>query len=163
NDLTIRYWETADELRTALEGEFVNRLGLKSPSDVASFNAALGLTKEGWVPFDNHDGAEKFQILSPVRLHPYGVHDLNRWVQRRYRAAQLESAKQPWVVSLGDEEIVWGDKVILVRNAKRDGWNGKLRQKEEEYLANGEIGVAAQPPPAVRSKFLNVAFAQRPD
>jgi ATP-dependent exoDNAse (exonuclease V) alpha subunit len=31
----------------------------------------------------------------------------------------------------------------------------------EEYLANGEIGVAA-PPPA-QKRFLNVAFAKRPD
>jgi hypothetical protein len=91
------------------------------------------------------------------------VHDLNRWVQRRYRAQQLQSAKQPWVVSLGDEEIVWGDKVILVRNGKRDGWNGKERQKAEEYLANGEIGVAVLPPAAMKGKFLNVAFTQRPD
>ena len=163
NDLTIRFWETADDLRAALEGEFINRLGIKSASDVSGFNEALGLTTQGWVPFDNHDGAEKFQILSPVRRHPYGVHDLNRWVQRRYRAQQLQSAKQPWVVSLGNEEIVWGDKVILIRNGKRDGWNGKERQRAEAYLANGEIGVAALPPAKMKSKFLNVAFAQRPD
>ena len=163
NDMTIRLWETADDLRAVLESEFVKRLGLQNPSDVPGFNEALGLTKEGWVPFDNHDGAEKFQILSPVRLHPHGVHDLNRWVQRRYRAKQLQSAKQPWVVSLGDEEIVWGDKVILVRNGKRGGWNGKQGQKAKEYLANGEIGVAALPPSKMRSKFLNVAFTQRPD
>ena len=163
NDMTIRFWETADDLRAVLESEFVKRLGLQNPSDVPGFNEALGLTKEGWVPFDNHDGAEKFQILSPVRLNPYGVHDLNRWVQRRYRAKQRQSAKQPWVVSLGDEEIVWGDKVILVRNGKRDGWNSKQRQKAAEYLANGEIGVAALPPRKMRSNFLNVAFTQRPD
>jgi ATP-dependent exoDNAse (exonuclease V) alpha subunit len=163
NDLTIRFWDTPDDLRATFEEEFVNRLGLKNSSDVAGFNDALGLTKEGWVPYDNHNGAEKFQILSPVRLHSYGVHDINRWVQRRFRAPQLQSAKQPWVVSLGEEEIVWADKVILVRNGKRDGWNGAKRQKTEEYLANGEIGVAAPPPQTMKGKFLNVAFTQRPD
>jgi ATP-dependent exoDNAse (exonuclease V) alpha subunit len=163
NDMTIRFWETADDLHAAFEDEFINRLGMKDSSDVAGFNDALGLTKEGWVPFEDHNGAERFQILSPVRLHPYGVHDLNRWVQRRYRAPQLESAKHPWVVSLGDEDIVWGDKVILVKNKKRDGWNGKERKKVEEYLANGEIGVAALPPQQMKGKFLNVAFSQRPD
>ena len=93
-------------------------------------------------------------------MHSHGVHDLNRWIQRKYRAKQLESSKQPWgVVSLGEEEIVWGDKVILVRNGKRDGWDGKKKQKVEDYLANGEIGVAA---PA-KARCLNIAFTKRPD
>lgn len=163
NDLEICFWETPDELRQRFEELFVSQLGLRSAGDVEGFNAALGLTREGWVPFDNHDGAEKFQILSPVRLHPYGVHDLNRWVQRRYRATQLKEAQQPWGLSLGDEDIVWGDKVILVRNGKKDGWDGKKKAKIEEYLANGEIGVAASPMGAAKGKFLNVAFASRPD
>ena len=160
NDLTVRYWETPDDLRRTFEEEFVVRFVLKDASDVVGFNEkALGLTPEGWVPFDDHDGAERFQILSPVRMHSYGVHDLNRWIQRKYRAKQLESARQPWAVSLGDEEIVWGDKVILVRNGKRDGWDGKKKQKVEHYLANGEIGVAA---PA-KARCLNVALTHRPD
>ena len=160
NDLTVRYWETPDDLRRTFEEEFVVRFGLKDASDVVGFNQkALGLTPEGWVPFDDHNGAERFQILSPVRMHSYGVHDLNRWIQRKYRAKQLESARQPWAVSLGDEEIVWGDKVILVRNGKRDGWDGKKKKKVEDYLANGEIGVAA---PA-KARCLNIALTQRPD
>jgi hypothetical protein len=93
-------------------------------------------------------------------MHSHGVHDLNRWIQRKYRAQQLESSKQPWgAVSLGEEEIVWGDKVILVRNGKRDGWDGKKKQKVEDYLANGEIGVAA---PA-KARCLNIALTKRPD
>ena len=161
NDLTIRFWENPDDLRRALEEEFVVRFELNGSSDVAGFNErALGLTPEGWVPYEDHDGAERFQILSPVRMHSHGVHDLNRWIQRKYRAQQLESSTQPWgAVSLGEEEIVWGDKVILVRNGKRDGWDGKKKQKVEDYLANGEIGVAA---PA-KARCLNVAFTKRPD
>jgi hypothetical protein len=64
-------------------------------------------------------------------------------MQQRYRAPQLKVARHPWGLSLGDEEIVWGDKVILVRNGKKEGCDGKRRKKVEEYLANGEIGVAA--------------------
>jgi ATP-dependent exoDNAse (exonuclease V) alpha subunit len=85
-------------------------------------------------------------------------------VQDTFRKTQLQAARQPWGLSLGDEEIVWGDKVILTRNGRRDGWNGKLRSKvEDEYLANGEIGVASPGTGAAKGKFLNVAFAQRPD
>lgn len=159
NDLTIRFWETPDDLRRVLEDEFVRLFGLKNPSDVTAFNEkALGLTVEGWVPFNDHDGADRFQILSPVRAHPYGVHDLNRWIQRKFRAKQLESANQFGNVSLGDEKIVWGDKVILVRNGKRKGWNQQKKEKIEDYLANGEIGIAGR----AKAKCLNIAFAKRP-
>ena len=56
-----------------------------SADDIAGFDHALGLTEKGFVPFDDHDGVEKFQVLSPVRSHPHGVYDLNRWFQRRFR------------------------------------------------------------------------------
>src|SRR5262249_44017058 len=89
--------------------------------------------------------------------------ELNRWIQSRFRGTQLRAARQPWGLSLGDEEIVWGDKVILTRNGKRNGWQGKDRKTVEEYLANGEIGVAASGNGAMKNKALNVAFAGRPD
>src|SRR5262249_29466885 len=118
NDLQICYWAKPEELRQRLQELFVKHLGLRTPEDIEGFNKALGLTSEGWVPFEDHDGSEKFQLLSPVRLHPHGVHDLNRWVLLKYRAVQLKASRQPWGTSLGEEEIVWGDKIILVRN----GW-----------------------------------------
>lgn len=164
NDLEVCYWQTPDELHARLHEQFVAKLGLEDAADVAGFNAALGLTKEGWVPYEDHDGAERFQILSPVKAHAHGVFDINRWVQRQYRALQLASARQPWGLSLGTEEIVWADKVILTRNGRFNGWNGKLKQKvEKEYLANGEIGMACQGTGAAKGKFMNVAFAGRPD
>lgn len=163
NDLQICYWKTPKELYRRIEEQFVERLGLTGPGDVKGFNAALGLTEEGWVPFENHNGCEQFQLLSPVRLHPHGVHELNRWIQQRYRGDQLRAARDRRGLSLGEEEIVVGDKVILTRNGKRDGWNGKDKHKVEEYLANGEIGAAGVATGAARGKFLNVAFAGRPD
>ncbi|HEY5870036.1 MAG TPA: ATP-dependent RecD-like DNA helicase [Candidatus Tectomicrobia bacterium] len=163
NDLDLCFWQTPGELYTRLEEQFVSRLRLTAPEDIQGFNAALGLTEAGWVPFDDHNGAENFQLLSPVRLHPYGVHALNRWIQQRYRQLQLRSARQPWGLSLGDEEIVWGDKVILTRNGRRAGWDSKRQAKSEEYLANGEIGIACQAMGGMKNKLLNVAFANRPD
>ena len=91
------------------------------------------------------------------------MYELNRWIQRRFRGSQLKTARQPWGLSLGDEEIVWGDKVILTRNGRKNGWNGKTRQKVEEYLANGEIGVANQGTGEAKNKLLNIAFVARPD
>src|SRR5262245_57791235 len=85
----------------------------------------------------------ELQILSPVRMHACGVHDLNRWVQRKFRWEALERARKRRALSLGDEEIVVSDKVILVRNGQVNGRDGKNKSKVDEYLANGEIGVAA--------------------
>lgn len=164
NDLRVCTWQTPADLYRLIGEQLVSELGLTAPDDVVGFNAALGLTPEGWVPYEDHDGAERFQMLSPVRLQPHGTHQINRWVQSTFRRPQLSAARQPWGLSLGDEEIVWGDKVILTRNGKRDGWNGKLKSKvEDEYLANGEIGVAGPATGAAKGKFLNVAFAKRPD
>ncbi|MGE3843381.1 MAG: AAA family ATPase [Vicinamibacterales bacterium] len=164
NDLDIRFWKTTEDLYGQLDDCFRRHLGMADVGDVAQFNKALGLTPEGWVPYDDHDGAENFQLLSPIRLHPHGVHDLNRWIQKRYRQKQLADSRKPWnSLSLGDEEIVWGDKVILLKNGKRRGYDGKAKAKVEEYLANGEVGVAALAPQGYRHKFLNVAFAGRPD
>ena len=128
NDLEIRYWQTPEELRETLSSLFVSALGLTGPDDVVGFNASLGLTPEGYVPWDDHSGAERWQLLSPVRAHPHGVRDLNRWVQQRFRADQLRRGREPWGIALGDEEIVTSDKVILTRNGKTEGW-GKGRSR----------------------------------
>lgn len=85
--------------------------------DISTFDEALGLNDKGWVPFDNPDGSERWQLLSPVRMHPHGVRDQNRWVQRRYRSKELQAAMASWAVSLGDESIVAKDKVIQVGSA----------------------------------------------
>jgi len=163
NDLEVCYWQTPEELWSLLEQMFVRNLGLKNAKDVEGFNIALGLTREGWVPFDNHDGAENFQLLSPVRREYYGVYDINHWIQQHYRENQLRESRKAWGLSLGDEEIVWGDKAILLRNGYRKGWDGKNRINAEEYLANGEVGLAANPFGGAKGKFLNIAFAGHPD
>ena len=131
--------------------------GLTSPSDVDGFNSALGFDDDGWVPYDDPDGAENFQILSPVRMRPHGVLELNRRIQRRYRAAEIDQAMNAWATSLGDEGIVLRDKVIQLRNGKRRGFDG--RSATEEYLANGEVGLVARD----KNEWLDVAFAGRPN
>lgn len=152
NDLEIVTWKTPEELRARVEEQLQAQLGLTSPTDIDGFDRALGLYEKGWIPFDDPDGVEAFQILSPVRMHAHGVHDLNRWLQRRFRPRS-----SGWHPTMGEEEIGAKDKVIQLRNQKRDGWSPG-GGTQEEYLANGEIGTVAQ----VRNGFFNVAFAGRP-
>ena len=157
NDLDIVFWSRAEELYDRLDERFVARLGLQSPGDVVGFNRALGFDEEGWVPYEKPDGAENFQILSPVRPRPHGVLELNRRIQRRYRAKEIANAFNPWATSLGDEGVVCRDKVIQLRNGLRNAFDGTNRLKE--YLANGEVGLVAQD----KNGWLNVAFAGRPN
>jgi ATP-dependent exoDNAse (exonuclease V) alpha subunit len=159
NDLDIRFWKTTDDLQEVLFKAFVDHLGLNSPDDIEGFDRALGLTEQRWVPYDAPDGAENFQVLSPVRMHPYGVYALNRLVQARFRGNELNSARQNWKTKLGDEEIVIRDKVIQIKNQRRKAYKTDTGAKEDIYLANGEVGICATD----RSSFLNVAFAGRPN
>jgi hypothetical protein len=66
NDLHVCTWQTPSDLYRLFGEQFVSRLGLSTPDDVIGFNVnALGLTKEGWVPFEDHDGAERFPDSFP--------------------------------------------------------------------------------------------------
>ncbi|MGB3225456.1 MAG: AAA family ATPase [Desulforhopalus sp.] len=158
NDLEIAFWKTPDDLRSALLDQFQKHLALSSPNDVDGFNAALGF-KDNNVSFADPDGIENFQILSPERAHPYGVHDLNRWIQSRFRAKELLGVRKYFKTSIGGEEIVMRDKVIQLRNEKRQGFNWESKASEEYYIANGEIGGVGPG----KKGFLNVAFAGKPN
>lgn len=107
------------------------------------------------MPFDAPQGSENFQILSPVRMHPHGVHEINRWVQRSFRADKLKSAREHRGTILGDEEIVINDKIIQLKNETRGAYDGSNKLNVD--LANGEIGIAC----SGVGDWLNVIFSGR--
>lgn len=156
NDLEIVFWKTPDELRERLLDVFQKHLGLSGSEDIVGFDRSLGFDERGWVAFDKPDGAENWQMLSPVRMQMHGVLEINRWVQRTFRGKQLADASQSWGMSLGDETIVVKDKVIQVVNQNRDGWTG--RASTTCYLANGEVGTMAM----AKNGWMNAVFAGRP-
>jgi ATP-dependent exoDNAse (exonuclease V) alpha subunit len=157
NDLDLLFWKNPEELRAQMIEAFRRHLGVNGGSDIAGFDKSLGLNERGWVPFDSPNGSELWQILSPVRMHPHGVQDINRWVQRQFRGRELELASRRKATSLGDESIVIKDKVIQIRNQGRDAFDGE--GSEEHQLANGEVGLVA----AGTQGYLNVLFAGRPN
>ena len=158
NDLEIAYWTTSDDLRQKLLDQFQKHLGLKGPDDVDGFNKSFGFADEGWIKRDDPDGIENWQLLAPTRMHPYGVAELNRWVQGRFRAKQKQNAREFRGVAIGDEGIVVNDKVIQLTNGERDCYFWSTKEAGAAYLANGEIGGVA----TGVSGFLNVFFAGRP-
>jgi ATP-dependent exoDNAse (exonuclease V), alpha subunit - helicase superfamily I member len=157
SDVRLVFWRTASELRDALLTEIALALGMEGPRDIKGFNAALGLTGQGLVPFSDHSGAERVQILSPVRMQAWGTYDLNRFLQGVFRADEIQRSRKPGGLSYGPEEIVLRDKVMLVRNGTYDAWDWASRSKIKDYLANGEVGLVAR----VQAPWFNVAFAHR--
>ncbi len=154
-DETLRVvrWTDHRDLRETLLSLMVQELGLTSADDVARFERSVGGS-----PHDDHvyfwrrrgdnpgaaERAEDWQILSPVRGHPHGVRDLNRFIQRRFREATREWATSRYrriPKPLGPEEILWGDKVISVRNDSRRHVYPAI-EDDGSYVANGDIGIA---------------------
>lgn len=149
-------WTDTNDLHTKLVAELQRALELDGPEDEVKFGLSIGGTLFGdtkkvffWPRRPGGEGgaaskAEDWQILSPVRGALHGVDALNRAVQARFRA-QARAMATPKVFwhrkipkPLGPQEILWGDKVINVRNRADRRTYPAL---ENAYVANGDIGV----------------------
>jgi hypothetical protein len=122
------------------------RSGVSSDDWETLFEVSLGGQLDDLdVHFHSSAGAEEWQILSPVQVGAAGVVGLNRLLQKQFRERarqwaepeefRLRKAYKP----LGPERILYGDKVINVKNGPRHDVDP--RAKSEAYLANGEIGM----------------------
>lgn len=145
-------WAGPSAVEHTLTGELVGGLKLTGVDDEAGFEQSLGGSAfEGNVYFwaareIGGDGAASrshdWQVLSPVRAGQAGVDALNLAVQRRFRTktkARAEATRYAKIPKpAGPQGLLWGDKVINVRN------NGRRRTypvQESAYVANGDIGV----------------------
>jgi ATP-dependent exoDNAse (exonuclease V) alpha subunit len=142
-------WETPEEIQARLIDVLVDELELEGPEDSRGFDLKLGGTEHGHSVYFNLGAAEKaedWQILSPVRALPHGVWEINRLIHKRFKARTVRSARRvrdrKIPKPLGDEEIVYGDKVINVINHRRGGKKVYPQEGAAEYIANGEIGIA---------------------
>ncbi|MBB2868617.1 UNVERIFIED_ORG: hypothetical protein GGI63_005261 [Rhizobium esperanzae] len=152
-------WKGVEELRRTLIDVLVEELKLDGPDDVAGFDATLGGEPWNDMRFFNArwgdkagagEAAENWQVLSPVRSAAVGVPDLNRLIHKQFRQTMIEASRKErnrkFPKPMGNEEIVYGDKVInLVNTDPKLPWNKHRRvypAKDDPYIANGEIGVA---------------------
>lgn len=163
-------WKNEEEFEKRIEEVLVKELGLADINDEETFNKSLG----------SHDGKffnatssaayfgiepainkiDDWQILSPVRDKQFGVTALNRKLHKLFRQKRVDYVngllkrndydvpKLPKV--LGNEEIVYGDKVINLSNHRRD----KVYPDDGiQYIANGEIGLVVGQFKQKRHKF----------
>ena len=142
----VVHWETADDLNDRLPQVLAEHLGFDEDEDEAlQFAKSLGGYISGNYAYFNVGrsgaAAEAWQILSPSRQKPWGVEPLNRFIHRRYKSKQVESAADGRRIlkPQGDQLIVYGDKVINNRNSRLPTW--RTFPRKEGYLANGEIGM----------------------
>ena len=147
NNSNIKFlkWETREDLESLLLDTTSKILGMESKEDQNGFDIATGANINSET-FFNKECAEfinLWQILCPVRNMPQGVANMNRLFHAKYRSHQIELAKLTGFrhripAPFGSDGIVYGDKVINLKNENRDAYPSANQQN---YVANGEIGI----------------------
>ncbi|MBN1185694.1 MAG: AAA family ATPase [Bacteroidales bacterium] len=132
---------------------------LRNPQ--ANFDSSLGanyyMEESNWSGFgiESAEEIENWQILSPARTSGYGTKVINQKIQKIFRGKIKEKAifpgkfkKRKMNKPVGDDGIVYGDKIINTKNTRwNKPWN-KIYNPDEldekdilKYMANGEIGI----------------------
>ena len=179
-NIVFKRWEKEEDLENLVLETLAEELGMDSVDDVRKFNMSLGSTSGEDKQYFNVGCASKvenWQILAPVHNMTYGVSNLNHLIQQKYRKEFLELSSQAdnWhrgvlPYSKGPENLVYGDKVICVRNEVRDGdkYHGLKPYPEDKgqcYVANGEIGIAVQWKFLLKFKskqYFNIEYSTQP-
>jgi hypothetical protein len=151
--ISMRQWASSADLSQLILTELASCLSsMSSVDDAVGFEQACGGKLVGGHNYFNVGAAataDEWQVLSPIRASGGGVIELNRLLQRSYRGGTLELARKKGYERkipkpAGPQEIVYGDKVINIRNKTRKYYYPALSDVLE-YVANGEIGVVTGP------------------
>ena len=161
--VTFKQWSTNEELEK-LVFESITEILPDNIDDVEHFNLSLGSTQKikGYQYFNKGCAvkAEDWQLLAPVRNMPHGVINLNHIIQQKYRKEYLDLANNSYHIPkrMGPESIVYGDKVICIKNEPREAY--PKSNENLNMVANGEIGIAMAN--WNNNKFLNVEYSSQP-
>lgn len=148
NEIEFIKWTDKDDLEEKLLQVVADNTEMTDVDDLVGFNKSLGATYSGEYAYFNRGCAkyaDKWQILAPIRNMPQGVMNINRLFHMKYRENFIELSgnwgKYKKIANkLGPEGIVYGDKVINVKNHGKEAW--PTDQGGRNYIANGEIGIA---------------------
>jgi ATP-dependent exoDNAse (exonuclease V) alpha subunit len=161
NHIRLEKWYESDDFRKKFQEILEEELDLDKKDILKSFNRTIGAKDYGDYQYFNYNYAEKvienWQIISPVNGYGYGVKEVNKFIQTTYRKNFIELAlnvqsknathfqKKKVAKPKGNDNIVYGDKVINLKNTRWENWQWiKPTYKKEDaykYIANGEIGV----------------------
>lgn len=183
DDDTVKYrqWDNPTDLSNLIDSVLAEELEVEGKDLESAFEASLGAENRnnqymdfGW---GSSRSVESWQILSVNRNGSGGSIFLNRGIKERLRSERLSKAVisnnvphyRNWMrftKPRGPEQIVYGDKVICVRNHDRKPWVYSDRANGvSEFLANGEIGmvIGQKQWGTKNSIFTHVEFADRSD
>ena len=155
--LKFRRWDTVADLSGLIENVIAEDLGANPDEQTDNLEISLGAERNdrGYLNFNRGcaDKAEGWQILSVNRNTSSGSMFINRRIKERFRHNRLEEAVgssmvpryREWMrfsVPRGAQQIVYGDKVICVRNHRRRSYiYSPAGNGDQEFIANGEIGM----------------------
>lgn len=174
--ISVRQWNSLNDLHKLLCEEIESQSpdGIY-PADPVGFNQSYGGQVSGngnYVEFNSElaTGAETWQVISPVRGAKSGINELNRMLQQNYRSLELQHARRPKYrrnisKSAGLQGIIYGDKVINIRNKDNRKNYHRDNGKGSGYVANGEIGFVTGPVGRKNpylDRVVNVAFSTQP-
>jgi hypothetical protein len=176
-------WATEAELQRRMLEVLAEELKLAGPDDEVGFEVSYGGSR--WN--DDHPHAffehrykdrvgagvcaENWQMLSPTRAGAVGVDALNRQLQERFRRAvrDMATTDKAWCKvprPFGSQQLLYGDKVISLNNARR--YDVFPKSEEQAYVSNGDIGVVVGQYKRRTDKYkgnpfkLEVEFAAQP-
>lgn len=167
--VSFKSWRTPEELEQRIFETIAEETEMIDVDDIQGFDLSIGGSIDnGWMNFGSDPKkVESWQILSAYRNHEVmGSATINRYIHEKYRSQQmmvLKACKRRGTRHmLGTDGIVFGDKVINVRNHERKGYP---RSKENSYVANGEVGIVERiwEKPKCRENTHQIIFASQPD
>lgn len=147
--VSFKNWSTSEELEQKIFETIAEEAGMEDVDDIQGFNLSIGgtISEDGWMNFGSDPKKiEDWQVLSAYRNDAaIGTATINRYIHEKYRSQKMMVLKDCKVRGtrnlLGTDGIVFGDKVINVRNQRIKGYNEKTCLTEDGYVANGEVGI----------------------
>lgn len=150
-------WSDGKNLQSQLLERLVAELDLDSLNDEVGFEVSIGGERYKDLPMafftsknvKNAGAAEKvsnWQILSPVHAQTHGVVAINRLIQDQFRQqvkkmADQEAYRRKVCKPFGSEGLLYGDKVINIKNSKKKESDVWPNENPPHFIANGDLGV----------------------
>lgn len=168
-NITFKTWKTPEELEQLVLETIAGETEMSDVGDIKGFDLALGGTiNNGWMNFGTKPQmVDDWQILSAYRNNAsIGTATINRYIHQQYRSksglSTGEFQKRGTKNALGTDGIVFGDKVINIRNQKLNGYpEGNCYN----FVANGEVGIVERiwQKPKDKKNTHQVRFSSQPE